>query len=181
MGVAALVVLIGLAACAEEECSPNGPYGSHCEGSVLVTCSTQGILFPSQERYERNCANEGLGCVDTNRSAVCAAREPACTVDDYCDGDTLVHCDPELPGYTSGKHSCAPYPCVHVDGGEPALCVEPETQCFKRPDGQYCWQYSDEAFECLKGGKVRTNKQCPRCYVDEAGKAASRETNAPCL
>jgi hypothetical protein len=121
-------------------------------------------------------------CMDTGSTAFCAAPDPDCKTDTdtYCNGDTIVYCSSEVSGFATSEMPCTPHACVQVEGFAP-VCATPDTPCFTRPDGQYCWDFTQTAFECYQNGRVRENSHCNYCYIDSDGKAADQMTNERCL
>jgi hypothetical protein len=166
----------------ESECASRG---GHCEGDTLVICYMEGF-FPQREvRSKRGCAENGQMCVDTGSTAFCAAPDPDCkpdinTSNMYCRDDTIVYCSSEVSGFATSEMPCTPHACAQTEGFPP-VCATPDTPCFTRPDGQYCWDFSQDAFECYQKGRVRQNSHCNYCYINSDGKAASRMTEELCL
>lgn len=164
----------------ESDCASEG---SHCEGNTLVLCYMQGILLSRREvRSEQDCAERGEMCVDTGSTAFCAAPDPDCRpdTDTYCKEDTIVYCSAAVSGFATAKMPCTPHACAQIEGFA-AVCATPDTPCFTRPDGQYCWDFSQKAFECYQKGEVRQNHQCNYCYINSDGKAANQMTGELCL
>lgn len=156
--------------------------GTLCEGDTLVLCYMQDYFPPQEARLERACGEDGMVCVDIGSKAFCAAPDPDCKTDTdrYCKGDTIVYCSSEISGFATAEMPCTPHACVRVEGFAP-VCATPDTPCYTRPDGQYCWEFSQTAYECYQKGMARENSHCNYCYVGSDGKATNQMTGERCL